>query len=293
MKCALEGNENLSVGKVFELKCEADSPSEFSNLKLEQLEIRLEKADQYKLQILKSEQTSADQLRFEVVSYKAGEHQLKALQVVDGEHSLVLGDLSFAVSSVMNQQEPEKEPYPSVGAFSVHVPLWYWLLAFALLASILSWVYWRVRERKQKQKLMREMNLESIAQNPVGQFFHSVRKMQRSYAFFSGIAVEPSVMKEFIEELNQAYRIYLARNFEVPALQWSEGKILSDIKKNYRSEYAELRPVLRKGLAELSRAQKNSDKVSSTDAQQLFDMIRKQIDQIEAVKLSHRKGAKE
>lgn len=293
MKCAVRGNGNLSVGQSFELKCEADSPAEFSNLKLDQLEIRLEKEDQYKLQILKSEQTSDSQIQFTVVSYKAGQHQLKALQIVDGEHSLVLGDLNFQVNSMINQNEPEQEPYPTVGAFSVHVPLWYWLVAFAVVASISSWIYFKVRERRQKAQLMKEMSLDSIAQNPVSQFFQSVRKMQRAYGFFSGQSVDSAVMKDFLIELDQAYKTYLARSFWVPALQWSERKILADLKKNHKRSYDDLRPVLRKGLAELSRAQKNVDKVSSTDAQQLFELVRKQIDQIEAIKLSHNKGADE
>ena len=126
------------------------------------------------------------------------------------------------------------------------------------------------------------MQIDDFAADPTAQFFQTTRKQQRSYSFFSGAPVNPEEAKKFVDELDQAYKLYLGRIFRVPTFYWSQRKILNDIKKHYRTEHIALGPLFRKGLAELSRAQKADGQMLAQDCIQLSDLIQKQVDQIDA-----------
>lgn len=268
---------SLTVGQVFYLNCEGPWPK----MNPDTIELRLDKENDYKLKLLKFSFTSPTQAQLVVTSYKTGQHQLKALQVVEGDQSVVLGDVSFTVQSLMNPQEPVKEPYGPVGPLGLRLPIWYPLTLVLIIAGIVVFVFYRLRLRRQKKKLLQDMRLNEYAKDPFFQFYQSARKMQRSFGFFSGGAMAPGDGTRFIGELDTAFKIYLARKFEVPTLAWSERRILADLKKNFPEFYKEFRLPVRQALAELSRALKAGATITSQDCQQLFELLRKQIDQIE------------
>lgn len=268
----------LTVGQQFALNCEGPWPKLNPNA----IELRLDKENQYKLKLIKFEFVSTTEAKLVVTSYKTGEHQLKALQLVEGDHSVVLGDLNFTVTSLMNPQEPVKEPYGPMGPLGLGLPMWYVLSAIAIVAAFILALLYRWRQRRQKKKLLAEMRLNEFVQDPLFQFYQSARKMQRSYAFFSGGALEGEDSVRFVAELNESFKIYLARLFQIPTMAWSERRILGDLKKNHSDFYKAFRTEMQKSLAELSRAIKAGKTMNPKDCQQLFDLVRKQVDQIHA-----------
>lgn len=267
----------LTVGKVFFLNCEGPWPE----MKPDTVELRLDKENLYKLKLLKFEYLSPTQAQLTVTSYKAGQHQLKAVQLVDADHSVVLGDLNFAVNSVINQQEPPKEPFGPFGPLNLYLPMWYPISVVMVLAAIALAILYRLRRRRQKRKLLDAMRLNEYAMDPFFQFYQTARRLQRGYGFFSGAPLQPGEASKFVSELDVAYKIYLARRFQVPTLAWKERRILRDLKRNHREFYSEFRLEVRKSLAELSRAAKDHAKMSDKDCQQLFDLLRKQVDQMD------------
>lgn len=269
----VDGSDQLTVGHVFYFNCDGDWPA----LNKESLELRLEEADKYKLKLLDFEFTSKTSAKLTVTSYKAGTHQLKAVQMVDAENSVVLNELQFHVQSVLNPQEPEAEPYGPMGPLNIGLPLWFPLAILLVLFALIGLFGYRWKLRREKKKLLAEMRVNESAQDPYFQFYQSLRKIQRG---FSGAELPASELQAHYESLNQAYKIYLARQFEVPTLKWSERKILSDLKKNHRAFYQEYRLEVRKALAELARAGKISDKLSAKDLEQLLALLRRQVDSI-------------
>jgi hypothetical protein len=272
-----EGGAGLTVGQIFALNCEGPWPQ----MKADAVELRLDKENQYKLKLLKVEFLSNTRARLLVTSYKTGEHQLKALQLVEGDRSVVLGDLSFTVNSVMNPQQPVKEPFGPMGPLGLRLPIWYVLGLIFVILMIALVILFRWRVRRQKRKLLNEMRLGEYAQDPLFQFYQTARKMQRGYAFFSGGELTGEDAVSFVSALNQAFKIYLARLFQVPTLAWSERRILADLRKNHPEFYQEFRDELRQALAELSRAIKAGKTMNSKDCQQLFELLRKQVDRIQ------------
>lgn len=270
---ALNGSQKLTVGHVFFLNCEGEWPV----LKKETLELRLEEADQYKLKLLNFEYTSKSSAQLTVTSYKAGTHRLTALQIVDAENSVVLNDLQFQVESVINPQEPVAEPYGPMGPLGISFPVWFPVIIALIVFSLVGYFAYRWKLKREKKKLLAEMRLLENVQDPYFQFYQTVRKVQR---VFSGAELPEEEMQKILQSLNSAYKIYLARKFQVPTLKWSERKILSDLKRSHRDFYAVYRLEVRKALAELSRALNAKNKLTARDLEQLLQLLRQQVDSI-------------
>ncbi len=272
-----EESASLTVGREFLLHCQGEWPA----IKAALPELRLEETDKYKIQLLEFKFISTTEAELRVTSYKPGQHQIKAAQLVDAEHSVVLSDLSFTVNSVINPQEPPAEPFGPFGPLPLALSIWYTIGFLLMVLALVSALAWRWRIRAQRKKLLAEMRLDQQAQDPLAQFFQVVRKSQRKYAFFMNQEAKPEEVKEFVAEIGEAFKIYLARHLQVPTLKWSTRRILSDIKKNHRKFYDELGPQLKQNLAEIQRASQ-ADNLSGKDCQQLLDILRKQVDQIDA-----------
>ncbi len=282
MQCRMEipkteGEETLTVGRVFNLLCEGEWPQ----LNPETLKLVLDKENEHKLKLLGFEFRSKTEAQLTLTSYRTGDHNLKALQLVDAEHSVVLGDLQFTVKSVMNPQEPATEPYGPFGPFELSLPLWYPLSILLLLAVAGGLIWRRIHVDRQKKKLLAQMQVLDSSVAPYFQFYQALRKIQRGFSFYSGAEPSQQETTHFIDCLNQAYKIYLARQFLIPTLKWNERKILSDLKRNHKNFYSDFRLEIRKALAELSRAQDPKALMGGKDCDQLAQLLRHQVDAIE------------
>ncbi len=273
----LAETQGLTVGSLFYLNCDGEWPA----LNKESSEIRLDQADQYKLKLLNIEWPSKTSAKLTVTSYQPGQHHLKAVQVVDHETSVVLGDLDFTVNSVINPQEPPKEPYGPVGPLSLSLSILYPLAIVLFIGALAGFFFNRWRLRQQKKKLLADMRLNENVQKPYFQFYQTLRKLQRNFSYTSGAVPTSEEIKEFVESLGKAYKFYLARVFEIPTFAWNERKILSDLKRNHPQFYSESRLEVRKALAEIARAQKSLGQMTGADCQQLLELLRKNVDQIE------------
>lgn len=287
----LNSNTNsaaLNVGSVFELHCPSASDV-WQGIAPDQVQLKLPEADQYKLKLLKLDFPSKNEAVLTVTSYKPGSHNLAGVQVVghdaSGDHVVTLAPIQFSVVSVMDQQTPQEEPFGALGPVKLSLPPWYWLVIAGVIAFFAAIIWYRFWKRNKKKKLLAKMHIFETAQTPFFQFHHAIRKVQREVGFVAdGASLE--LMTSAVQELSQAYKIYLARTFLIPTLDWTEKQVLSDLKKNYRSIYEEHRSGFKKSLAELSRAQKallqkDALQLSLKDIEQTLKMLRDHVDRIE------------
>jgi hypothetical protein len=269
----------LTVGTRFSLLCEGPWPE----MKPEGLELRFEQTDKYALRLLEFKFNSKTEAELVVTSYKPGNHSIKAAQVVDAEHSVVLNDLDFTVASVINPQEPPAEPFGPFGPFLISVPLIYWLVLAAVVASVGSFFGLKIYRRNQRQKLLLAMRLTESAQTPIAQFHSSLRKLQRQFAFFAGAEVVGDEISQCLTLINDSFRLFVARKLSVPTRVWSDKLILADIQKHHRVFFEEHSKDLKKAFAELGRALKNP-KTTPRDVQQIIELTRQVVDRMESHK---------
>lgn len=295
INCTVSNSNALTVGSVFELHCPS-SPEVWTGIDPEQAQLKLAAADQYKLKLLKLDFPSKNEAVLTVTSYKPGSHNLAGLQIIGtdagGNHVVTLAPVQFAVVSVMDPQKPQEQPYGALGPVKLSLPSWYWLVIAGVIAFFAGIVWYRIWKRSKKKKLLAKMHLFETAQTPYFQFHHAVRKIQRDVGFVTD-AGSTEVMTSAVQQLSQAYKIYLARTFLIPTLDWGEKRVLSDLKKNYRSIYEEHRSGFKKSLAELSRAQKalsqkDAMQLSLKDIEQTLKMVRDHVDQVEPMVLQQK-----
>jgi hypothetical protein len=273
---AVTGDE-LTVGRPFVLKCDGDWPE----LNVEKLELRLEEADKQKLKLLKFEKRSGSEAYLLVTSYQVGNHQLKAVQLVDSEHSVVLGDLQFSVQSVIDPAAPPKEPYGPMGPIVFGIPLWFWLTLSIVLTLVVSLIWWRGARRARRKKWLLEMKLYEKVLSPMAELGKSLRHLQKD------LTAGPDLVKN----LDLSYRVYLARMFKSPTLYLSDRQILKDIQSSSEGLYDEQSEVILKTLEELNRAGKAKSDITQRDLEQLIQMVRRGAEDIDRY-LNQRNGGR-
>lgn len=282
--CTVENTKDLTVGKPFDVYCASSAPDQWSGITPDNATLKIADADKYKIKLLKLDYPNKDQAHLVVASYKVGSHNLAGLQLMGGDHVVSLSPIPFSVVSVIDQQPPPEEPYAARGPLKLSLPIWYWLVLAAVIVFFAGIVAYRVWERSKKKKLLEKMHIFETAQTPFFQFHQSIRKALREIGFAVEGNDNSDLLSSAVKTVDEAYRIYLARTFFVPTMDWSEKHILSDLKKNYSRVYAEQRDGFKKSLAELSRAQAvllRKEKLSTKDVEQLLKLVRDHVDQVD------------
>lgn len=274
MKCDLQVPEipnwdynALTVGHVFFLNCEGA----WGPMDKESLELRTGDKNPDTLRLLRFEQKSDSLAQLKLVSYLPGEHKFQAVQMVDKEHSVLLGDVSITVASVQDQQQPVQEPYGPMGPVKLDMPIIYTLAVIAVVLLLAFVIGFRIWRRKQKQKLLLQMRVGESALAPYHEFYRGIRELQRKN--------EPD-LSESAKTLNELYRLYIGRTFKTPALAWGDRRILADIASGHRDYMTEQRKNMLKIFAELRRALK-SKTLTQQDIEQLTKIVRDHADQTE------------
>jgi hypothetical protein len=286
--CSVQNTNHLTVGAPFDVYCSATSPDLWAGITPDNAVLKTADADKYKIVLLKLDFANKDQIHLVVTSYKPGSHNLNGVQLLShdaaGDHAVTLSPIPFSVASVIDPKNPPKEPYGALGPMRLSLPFWYWLVVAGVLAVFALIVAARLWQRSKKRKLLAKMRIFETAQTPFFQFHQQVRKALRDIGFVQGDADNGEIFSSAVKNLNEAYRVYLGRTFLVPALDWNEKQILSDLKKHHRSAYEDERAGFKKSLAELSRAQaelSRQGKLSVKDVEQLIKLVRDHVDRID------------
>ncbi len=272
----LEGKP-LTVGDRFTWACEGAVPNfDFTNV-----ELRLEEADKYKLKLFGVQKSEQGALLIDTTSYMVGDHTLKAVQLVDLENSILLGDLKFQVSSVQDPKEPVQEPFGPMGPQRFFPTLFFGLLVTALILFLIP-IFLGVIQRRRRRKLMETLDSKSFQYAAFPELHRELRALERQHLFLADHRTEGSEDEKKIsfETMKSAFRVYLSRQYRIPAFNWRSAAILKALFRE-----TNLRPEALKEVAvtlrEIERAEKDSSKQTSMDLFQLLKMIKNTSEVIE------------
>lgn len=246
---------STTVGERFLLECQGDFPA----FDLKTLELRLEAADKYKLKLLRAQKESNSSMRFEVLSDQVGRHSLRAVQLIDAQSSAVIPELTFEVRSVQDPQAPVQEPYGPLGPFGLMIPWFYWVGLLAILSSVGILVFSLVYRKLQRRKLMQQILAKASAASPESELFSTLRAFQRQSDFLLNPEnkVSAEQAQTSLETLKSAYRLFLSREYMIPASAWPTSRTLRILKREH-SEISEPTFLgIRKLLSEFDRSLKS------------------------------------
>jgi hypothetical protein len=272
----------VTVGEVFTLACQSDS----LNLNPSQAQIFLETegpkdkkiSDPYSLKLLKADIDPQGKWILQVVSYKVGEYKQVPFQLSDGVNTLVIKDVQFQVESVVDPKNPPKGPLGPFGPLLTEFP---WgalgVLLIFVFALFLAIIFKGIRVVKIK-RLKERMKQYDSPQTPVPQFYAEMRKLQREIDFAHQGQISGASAIPYLKKFEYALKLYLVRQFEVPAFEFKISLILNEFRKRYTWFGEDMHNQLGVLLRELEKAQNHESAVTTQDVHQLFKNLKRWVD---------------
>lgn len=256
---------NLTVGSKFDLKCHGDIPVQWNAKEALTLAFKSPE-DQFTLAVLKVTKLEAQDAEFLVTGYKPGKHQPEYIRILQGGAGFEFTKPTWEIKSVLKPNEKPELVGP-LGPFQVALPHWIWISALITFLLLLYVVFHRVRKMLQRRRMLEELKRHRTALSPLHQFYRDARTLRKRLHD----AKIDEELKTIAEDLNRDFRLYVLRQFEIPTLEWTEGEIISDLRKRHRGVWSQAADPLRKTLIELLRL-KNRPQVLLKDVEQLHRM---------------------
>lgn len=278
--------EELTVGAKFALSCKGDIAVEWNK----EGGLRAEfpkKEEAYTLHILKVEKLDGSSAEFIVTGYKPGKHSPEYVRVMQGSQGFEFAKPTWEIQSVLPKDQ-QPQPAPPFGPWNLTIPYWIFGALFIAIALIGFIVVRKLRRVTQRRRALEEMALHKTPLSPVHQFYRDSRVLRRRLNG-AGSAEE---LRTISSELNRDFRLYVLRQFQIPALEWSDRAIVDDLRKRHRLVHREAAEPLSKTLRELTRIV-TQPKPLLPDVDQLHRMSLDTVERIErANEDSKRKGAR-
>ncbi len=282
------GSAPLTVGQKFFLHCEGASVL----LEQEKVSLQMDKKEQYVLRLLETKDLNDHGASFIATSYLVGKNQPQSLFLTDGKSRVALHGLRYELRSVIDQKEnPQRQPYGPIAPFALAWPMWFWFSLIFILLFIGTILFFRLRKRAQRKKLLQELARHGTAVSPYNQFNKDLRRLARQFPMKTEQKWETQTVANYLTEINQSFRWYLARELVVPALQWGPRQILRDIRRMDKHLYKNVRRDLPIALNELRQALQSKDKATQEDCLQLTELCRKVVETIFRARSQSPKGA--
>ena len=230
----------------------------------------------YLLHILKAVKLESNEAIFEATSYRVGKVDLaEVVAAIGDEQKFRLSGLVIPVKSVMDPAKPQKQPFGPIGPMKLSYPNWLWFSLLATVLLIIGWGVFSFRRREQKKKVLEELKKHNTALGPYNQFNKDLRNLGRSYIFSHHKKWQDGDVEKYVTNLDEIFRMYLLREFVIPALDWKTNLVVKQIKKSDKKRWSGYGDSLFKLLKELDRAQKDANKVKMEDCQQLTQIARR------------------
>ncbi len=189
-----------------------------------------------------------------------GNFKNQDLQLTDGAQTISLGPVQFMTQTMLPAPQPgpqgqqaKQEPYGPIGPAALSVPVLYWALLAGVIALVILFFVGKIYRVIQRRNMLARLKEHDSALSPLAQFHQSFRRLQRTNTVFFGGAAEKEHIRQCLEETHQMLKLFLTRQYQVPAMEWSDRLILRDINKYHHKVYLEYGIELKKLFKEYSR----------------------------------------
>lgn len=277
--------DQLHVGDKYLMFCQGDFVQGLSaeNVQLQPVAPEVS----YGIVLLNVRTLDGKALWAEATSYKPGPQKFADYQLVSGAMTIPLTGKELTIQSVLAQKPPEEMNHPDamkmvfMGPFALGMPLWYWALWIAAVVLGLGLLFRWIWNRAQRRKFLATLARKATALTPYNQFNKELRQYLRDYSDQKGWEAKA---QEAVSALDKTFRLYLLREFLVPADERKSGPVLREIRWRHKKMFRLVGPQLRRILIELDRAKEFKGTPQFADYEQLRDMCRRTVDQIEKLK---------
>ncbi len=271
--CRAEGSpkdQQWTVGEIFGLVCEGPTVEFLSA----ELTFNAEELSGYEIKVLEVKEQTSNKLQMMATTYIPAKHDFKKLFILDqGKEVVAVEPFTLPVKSVI--KNPQQQPYGPIGPFKLSYPFYLWIGLGVVLLAVVFFGLFRINRRAQMRRVIEELKQHNTALGAFNQFNKDVRTLGRQYIFGDKKGWTDQKKQRYLESLDEIFRMYLLREFYVPALDWNSGLVLKTISNQDKRRYSVYGEDLQKFLKELDRAREDSEKLQVHDCKQLTQMAKR------------------
>lgn len=212
----------LTVGDIFRIDCV------MKQMVLKPSKLKFETQKPFQLHLLKSDLAPDGRLQLTATSYQVGEYRGEDLKLTDGLLHLPVQGVQFNVESVIDPKNPPKGPYGPLGGHILFPPvIYFWgSIVVALVGMSMVGIGWF--RRWQKKRLIEGLKKHDSRLSPQAQLHSRFRALERQ-RFLEG-----EELKKSLPEIEDILRLYVIRQFTIPAYDWSDRLVLKEFQQRYR-----------------------------------------------------------
>lgn len=276
--CQIAGNPKdgkaYTVGEVFTLGCKG------APLSLKPpLSIKLPEAQQYTLVLLKPIAVTETEVSYQATGYRAGQFRAPFLDIVDADgNGFITQSMEWKVGSVLDPQNPQQKGFGPMKPMPMAWPTWLPFAVVVVFMVLVAWILVFFRRRVQRKNL--ERNIRKY-QSPMGsyhQYSKDIRLLKRGVLFSPRAQWTEPQIQAYLQKQEEHFRMFILREYVVPADQWSVGNILKHMRKKDRLAYQVYSPSVIKAFKELSRARGAQASLTAMDLEQISAICSAAID---------------
>ena len=279
--CNISKTDEVTVGEKLNLTCTGST----EGILKDQLQIKdINLSDEVPaLSLLSIVKYDADASEFIVTSYRVGEQKSEYIAFYDGKNKIEVKGFNWNVKSIL-KQDPINPPQ-AFGAFpmwELSYPIWFWILLFAIIFSIVFFPYQQFKRIKNRKKAFDDLKNLDAALNPLDTFYKSVRRMEKA------LEIDHVSPRGFADQIDKDFKIFLSRSLQIPAHIWGTKEILKEINKKYPKFYRDHGDDVKKYFSEFSKLK---TEVKKKDCAYLIEIAQKLTDTVDA-SLPQKRGLK-
>lgn len=269
-------SKGFTVGEVFQVNCTGTSLSLEEPIKI----VNPEKM-QYSLVYLKTLKKTENELQFLATSYASQSISHPFIHVVDAnDGGFISQKMEIRSQSVIDQKNPPQGPFGPIQPMTFGWPYWIFFVVGLTFAVLLGWFAIFLRRHLQRKNL--EKNIRKF-QSPLGsyhQFTKDLRLLKRGVVFSAKADWPESQTQSYLAKLDEIYRMFVLREYTVPALSWSTSQIAKHVYKKNRHSYALFKKEFLKAFKELERAKSHVSELKPQDCEQLTNLCWQAVDEM-------------
>ncbi len=267
--------KGFTVGETFQITCTGTSLELVEPLKI----INPEKME-YSLVYLKTLKKSENELTFLATSYASKTISHPFIHVTDANGGGFISQrFEVRSQSVLDPQKPPPEaPFGPIQPMPMAWPYWIFFAALLVVVVLFGWVLIFVRRIFQRKNL--EKNIRKF-QSPLGsyhQFSKDLRLLKRGVLFSEKAIWDEGQTQSFLTKLDEIYRMFVLREYTVPAFKWSTSQIAKHVSQKNKTGYPHFKSDFLKAFQELERAKAHIQELKPQDCEQLTKLCALAVD---------------
>lgn len=272
----------VTVGEIFQVECLSESitfnPSQIRFVVKAETKDGKKIDDPYALKLLRADISPQGKWIMQAVSYKVGPHDNFDFEITDGINTLPVKGVKFQVESVIDPNNPPKGPIGPLGPFMTEFPWGGLAIITSLLLLVILGIVIKSIRVIQKKKLKARMKQYESPQLPVPQFYAEMRKLEREIDLVFEGKINGEVAANFIKRFEDALKLFLVRQFEIPAFEWPSHLVIKDFRSRFTWYGEEMHHLLSVLIRELEKSQKKDVTITAHDVHQLLKNLKRWVD---------------